>query len=83
MQGKIRYECVAKVIKDMVEPEGIEVQLVEESVSQSSSAVPFAPVQIFVARTQALQARERLTPFAAVIEPEQDDEPQDPLRGHG
>ncbi len=82
MTDEIEYERIAEVlgrgeadvIKGMLEAEGIDVQLIEESVSQSSIAVPFANVQIFVPKTQAEQARDLVRPFAAVIEPEEDDE---------
>lgn len=82
MSDEIQYERIAEVlgrgeadvIKGMLESEGIDVQLVEESVSQSSIAVPFAPVQIFVPKSRARQARELVRPFTAVIEPEEDDE---------
>jgi hypothetical protein len=57
----------------MLESEGVEVQLVEESVSQSSFAVPFANVQIFVPKNKARQARDLIRPFTAVIEPDEDD----------
>ncbi len=82
MSHEVEYERIAEVlgrgeadvIKGMLEAEGIDAQLVEESVSQSSFAVPFANVQIFVPKAQAEQARELVRPFAAVIEPEEDEE---------
>ncbi len=80
MKNEVQYERIAEVmgrgeadvIKGMLEAEGVDVQLVEESVSQSSIAVPFANVQIFVPKAQARQARDLVRPFAAVIEPEDD-----------
>jgi hypothetical protein len=85
MSDDIEYERIAEVlgrgeadvIKGMLEAEGIDVQLVEESVSQSSYAVPFANVQVFVPKDKAGQARELVRPFAAVIEP---DDEQDESR---
>ncbi len=82
MKDEIQYERIAEVlgrgeadvIKGMLEAEGIDSQLVEESVSQSSIAVPFATVQIFVRKSDAQQARDLVRPFAAVIEPEEDEE---------
>ncbi len=82
MKDEIEYERIAEVlgrgeadvIKGMLDAEGIDAQLVEESVSQSSIAVPFATVQIFVPKAQGQQARELLRPFTAVIEPEENEE---------
>ncbi len=82
MKDEIEYERIAEVlgrgeadvIKGMLEAEGIDAQLVEESVSQSSIAVPFASVQIFVPKAQAQQARELVRPITEVIEPDKDEE---------
>ena len=82
MKDEVEYERIAEVlgrgeadvIKGMLEAEGIDAQLVEESVSQSSFAVPFANVQIFVPKEQAEQARELVWPFANVIERDEDEE---------
>lgn len=82
MNDEISYERIAEVlgrgeadvIKGMLESEGVDVQLVEESVSQSSLAVSFANVQIFVPKDKAQQARDLIRPFTAVIEPDEDEE---------
>ena len=79
MNDAVEYERIAEVlgrgeadvIKGMLNAEGIDVQLVEESVSQSSFAVPFANVQIFVPKEQARQARDLVRPFTSVIEPDE------------
>jgi hypothetical protein len=89
MKDEVEYERIAEVlgrgeadvIKGMLEAEGIDAQLVEESVSQSSFAVPFANVQIFVPSAQAQQARDLVRPFAAVIEPDDDEEERGSERG--
>ena len=82
MNDAVEYERIAEVlgrgeadvIKGMLNAEGIDVQLVEESVSQSSFAVPFANVQVFVPRQHAWQARDVIWPFAAVVDPDQREE---------
>ncbi len=82
MKDEIRYERIAEVlgrgeadvIKGVLEAEGTGAQLVEESVSQSCIAVPFATVQIFVPKAQGQQARDLVRPFTAVIEPDEDGE---------
>jgi hypothetical protein len=82
MKDEIEYERIAEVmgrgeadvIKGVLEAEGIDVQLIEESVSQSSIAVPFANVQVFVPKAQAQQARDLVRPITAVIEPEDDED---------
>lgn len=82
MQHDMRYELVAEVlgrgeadvIQGLLEAEGIHAELIEESVSQSSYAVPFAPVQIYVPKEQAEQAREIIKPYKADVREEEEGE---------
>ena len=82
MNDKIECERIAEVLgrreadvtKGMLESEGVNVQLVGGSVSQSSSAVPFANVQVFVPKDKAQQARDLTRASTSVIEPDESDE---------
>jgi hypothetical protein len=62
----------AEVIESFLEAEGIDVELVEESVSHTTYAVPFARVEIFVPKEKAKQALKLLTPFDD-IQPDEDE----------
>ena len=48
----------AEIVESFLKSEGIDVVLVQDSVSQSAYANPFAPVQIFVPKENLEQARE-------------------------
>lgn len=82
MTHDMEYELIAEVlgrgeadvIQGLLEAEGIPVQLIEESVSQSSYAVPFAPVKIYVPKEQAEQAREIIEPYNAEVGTDEDEE---------
>ncbi len=77
---KLKYEKVgeansraeADVIKGFLEAEGIDVVLVEESISHSSYAIATARVEIFVPKEKAKRALKLLEPFDD-IQPEEDD----------
>jgi hypothetical protein len=77
---KLKYEKVgeansraeAEIIESFLEAEGIDVELVEESVSHAYYSMPFARVEIFVPKEQVEQARELLKPFDD-IEPQEDE----------
>ena len=53
----------AEIIEIFLESEGIDVVLVQDSLSQSAYSNPFAPVQIFVPKEELEQARELAKDF--------------------
>ena len=78
---KLKYEKIgeatsraeADVIESFLEAEGIDVELIEESVSYTSYAVPLVRIQIFVPIEKFDQARELLKSFDDIL-PKEDDE---------
>jgi hypothetical protein len=68
---EMKYELLAEVndrseadvIESFLEAEGIDVELVEESVTRSAYTISFAPIQIFVPKDMLLQARDLLKSF--------------------
>jgi hypothetical protein len=71
--GEANSRAEAEVIKSFLEAEGINVELVEESFSHSSYAMPLTRVQIFVSKENVEQARELLEPFDDILQKEDDD----------
>ena len=77
---KLKYEKVgeansrgeAEVIESFLKAEGIDVELIEESISRTAYAFPLVRVEILVPNTQAKQALKLLTPFDD-IQPKEDD----------
>lgn len=67
----------ADVIESFLESEGIDVELIQDSISQSSFPSAFTSVQIFVPKYQLEQARELLKDFDDVLENEEEDEEED------
>ncbi len=67
----------AEIIENFLKTEGIEVVLIQDSLSQSTYFNPFAPVQIFVPKEEIQQAQELLKTFGDSLEDESDDEEQD------
>ncbi|HET6595017.1 MAG TPA: DUF2007 domain-containing protein [Anaerolineales bacterium] len=53
----------AEIIESFLKSEGINVVLIQDSLSQSAYANPFAPVQIFVPKEGMRKARELLKTF--------------------
>ena len=53
----------AEIIESYLKAEGIDVVLIEDSISQSTYANPFAPVQVFVPKEALAQARELMETF--------------------
>ncbi len=53
----------AEIIESYLKAEGIDVVLIEDSISQSTYANPFAPVQVFVPKEGLAQARELMETF--------------------
>jgi hypothetical protein len=71
--GEANSRAEADVIESFLEAEGIDVELVEESISHSSYAIPMARVQIFVPKENIEQARKLLESFDDIL-PKEDDE---------
>lgn len=63
----------AEIIESFLEAEGIDVELVEESVSRSAYPVTTVRVEIFVPKEKARTALKLLKPFED-IQPEEDGE---------
>ena len=53
----------AEIIEGLLKNEGIDVVLIQDSISNSTYANPFAPVQIFVPKESLEQASEILESF--------------------
>jgi hypothetical protein len=53
----------AEIIESYLKAEGIDVVLIEDAISQSTYANPFAPVQVFVPKEGLAQARELMVSF--------------------
>jgi hypothetical protein len=53
----------AEIIEGLLKNEGIDVVLIQDSISNSTYGNPFAPVQIFVPKEVIHQARELLETF--------------------
>ena len=58
----------AEIVESFLKSEGIDVVLVQDSVSQSAYANPFAPVQIFVPKENLERARELATGLEDVLQ---------------
>jgi hypothetical protein len=69
--GEANSRAEAEIIESFLKAEGIDVELLEESVS--AYPVATARVEIFVPKEKAKQALKLLTPFDD-IQPEEDDE---------
>jgi len=72
--GEANNRAEADVIESFLEAEGIDVALIEESVSYTSYAVPMARIQIFVPKEKFEQARKLLESFDDILPKEEDDE---------
>ena len=72
--GEANNRAEADVIESFLEAEGIDVALIEESVSYTSYAVPMARIQIFVPKEKFEQARKLLESFDDILQKEEDDE---------
>jgi hypothetical protein len=70
--GEANSSAEAEIIESFLEAEGIDVELVEESISRSAYAFPLTRVEIFVPKAQAKQALKLLKPFDD-IQPKEDD----------
>jgi hypothetical protein len=64
----------AEIIESYLKNKGINVVLIQDSLSQSAYSNPFAPVQIFVPKEGIQQARTLLKTFEDAVEDEDDRE---------
>lgn len=71
--GEANNRAEAEVIESFLEAEGIDVELVEESISHTAYAVATARVEIFVPKENAKKALKLLKPFDD-IQPGEDEE---------
>jgi len=70
--GEANSRSEAEVIESFLKAEGIDVELVEESVSHSAYVLPQARVEIFVPKEKAKQALKLLKPFDDILPEEED-----------
>lgn len=68
----------AEIVESFLKSEGIDVVLVQDSLSQSAYANPFAPVQIFVPKENLEQARELAKTLEDVLQSDEENDPEDP-----
>ena len=71
--GEANSRGEAEVIESFLQAEGIDVELVEESISRTAYAFPLVRVEIYVPKAQVKQALKLVKPFDD-IQPEEDDE---------
>ena len=70
--GEANSRAEAEIIESFLEAEGIDVELIEESVSHTAYAIANARVEIFVPTEKAKKALKLLKPFDD-IQPDEDD----------
>jgi hypothetical protein len=58
----------AEIVESFLQSEGMDVVLVQDSLSQSAYSNPFAPVQIFVPKESLEQARELVKDLEGVLQ---------------
>ena len=63
MLTEVLGQWKAEIIESFLKSEGINVVLIQDSLSQSAYANPFAPVQVFVPKEGMQQARKLLKTF--------------------
>lgn len=63
----------AEIVESFLQSEGMEVVLVQDSLSQSAYSNPFAPVQIFVPKESLEQARELVKDLEGVLQESDED----------
>ena len=64
----------AEIIESLLKNEGIDVVLIQDSISNSTYGNPFAPVQIFVPKEALSQAQELLDDFETTEETMEDED---------
>jgi hypothetical protein len=73
MLTEVLGQWKAEILESFLKSEGINVVLIQDSLSQSAYANPFAPVQVFVPKEGMQQARKLLKTF----EDSQEDEAEE------
>ena len=63
MLTEVLGQWKAEILESFLKSEGINVVLIQDSLSQSAYANPFAPVQVFVPKEGMQQARKLLKTF--------------------
>jgi hypothetical protein len=61
--GEANNRAEAEIIESFLEAEGVDVELVEESISRTAYAFPLTRVQIFVPKEKDKQALQLLKEF--------------------
>jgi len=64
----------ADILESFLEAEGIDVELIQDSISHSTFASPFTGVQVFVPKDKIDQARELLKNFDDLFDEEAGEE---------
>ncbi|HET9906661.1 MAG TPA: DUF2007 domain-containing protein [Anaerolineales bacterium] len=64
----------AEILEGLLKNEGIDVVLIQDSISSSTYANPFAPVQVFVPNEALSQAQELLEDFETTEETMEDED---------
>jgi len=70
--GEANSRAEAEVIESFLKAKGIDVELIEESISHSAYTVATARVEIFVPKEKAKQALKLLKPFDDILPEEVD-----------
>lgn len=77
MLAEVLGQWKAEIVESFLKSEGIDVVLVQDSISRSAYANPFAPVQIFVPKENLEQARELAKGLEDVLQETDGDEETD------
>ena len=64
----------AEIMESFLTSEGIDVVLIQDSLTHSSYVLPFAPVQIFVPKENLEQARELVKDLEQALQESEEDE---------
>ena len=67
----------AEIVESFLKSEGIDVVLIQDSISHSAYTTSFASVQIFVPKESLEQARELVKDFDGVLQNDEDDEDEE------
>jgi hypothetical protein len=67
----------AEIVETFLESEGIDVELIQDSLSQSTYISPFSLVEIFVPKEHLAQARQLVKDLEGVLQENDNDEEAD------
>ena len=67
----------AEIVESFLKSEGVDVVLIQDSISHSAYTTSFAPVQIFVPKESLEQARELVKDFDDVLQNDEDDDEEE------